>query len=266
MNRSAIRLDGVSVCYRLARQRIPSLKEYAIHWMRGALKYEPLWALREVSFEVRPGEAVGVVGRNGAGKSTLLKVISRVLEPTHGRCVTEGSVSPILELGSGFDRELTGFENVFLNALLLGRRRHEIIERLEAIVDFAEVGEFIHSPLRNFSSGMMARLGFAIATAWRPDVLILDEVFAVGDVGFAKKCEGRMAELRASGTTFLLVSHAPEFVARNCTRAIWIDRGEVQMDGGTTEVLAAYSAAALPAAPVPEGSAGAVAPGPFVPA
>ncbi len=254
MSSPAIRLNGVSVCYRLARQRIPSLKEYAIHWMRGALKYEPLWALRDVSFEVEAGDAVGVVGRNGAGKSTLLKVISRVLEPTSGHAETRGAVSPILELGSGFDRELTGFENIFLNALLLGRRRREIVERLDAIVDFAEIGDFIHSPLRNFSSGMMARLGFAIATAWRPDVLVLDEVFAVGDAGFAKKCEARMAELRASGTTFLLVSHAPEFVARNCTRAIWIDKGMVRGDGATDEVLAAYTAAAIqgtaPAPPV----------------
>lgn len=251
MSDPAIRLDGVSVCYRLARQRIPSLKEYAIHWMRGALRYEPLWALRDVSFEIAAGSSVGIVGRNGAGKSTLLKAISGVLEPTTGRVERFGSVAPILELGSGFDPELTALENIFLNALLLGRRRREVVERLESIVEFAELGDFVHSPLRNFSSGMLARLGFSIATAWRADLLVLDEVFAVGDVGFAKKCEARMAELRDSGSTFLLVSHSPEFVARNTERAIWIDKGSVRGDGPTEGVLADYTAATVKAVVAP---------------
>ena len=249
-----IELKGVSLCYRLAKHRIGSFKEYAIHLVRGSLKYEELWAMREISFAIADQETVGIVGHNGAGKSTLLKVVSRILKPTSGKVTVRGRVAPILELGTGFDIELTGRENIFLNALLLGRKRHEIVRAVDAIVDFSGLEDFIDAPLRNYSSGMTARLGFSIATAWRPDVLVLDEVFAVGDAGFAKKCEARMAELRASGTTFLLVSHAPEFVARNCTRAIWIDKGVVRGDGACDEVLAAYTAAATAPAAVPPAS------------
>src|SRR4029079_8306625 len=169
-----VQLQGVSLCYRLAKQRIPSLKEYAIHWMKGALSYEKLWALKDVNFTARRGEVVGIVGRNGAGKSSLLKVISQVLKPTTGRAVIHGRIAPILELGTGFDHELTGFENIYLNALLLGRQRKEIDEKIEAIVDFSGLGDFIRTLIRNYSSGMIARLGFSIATAWLPDVLVLD--------------------------------------------------------------------------------------------
>ena len=236
-----IRLEGVSLCYRLAKQRIPSLKEYAIHWMRGALSYEKLWALREIDLTVRKGETLGIVGRNGAGKSTLLKVISRVLKPSAGQADVRGRLAPILELGTGFDHELTGLENIFLNALLLGRSRREIDARVEEIVEFSGLGDFIRTPIRNYSSGMQARLGFSIATAWIPDILILDEVLAVGDAAFTEKCEQRIREFHDAGTTVLMVSHNAKAVSENCTRCLWLDAGRLRADGPTEEVLRLYS-------------------------
>jgi ABC-2 type transport system ATP-binding protein len=236
-----VRLEGVSLSYRLAKQRIPSLKEYAIHWMRGALSYEKLWALRDVSLTIRKGERVGIVGRNGAGKSTLLKVISRVLKPTQGTAEIRGRLAPILELGTGFDYELTGLENIYLNALLLGRNRREIDERIEWIVEFSGLGDFIRTPIRNYSSGMYARLGFSIATAWVPDLLILDEVLTVGDAAFTDKCEQRLAEFHDAGTTVLMVSHVAKAVEENCDRCIWLDAGRLRADGPTREVLDQYA-------------------------
>jgi ABC-type polysaccharide/polyol phosphate transport system ATPase subunit len=240
MSEPRIDLDGVSLCYRLAKQRLPSIKEYMIHFMKGALSYEKLWALRDVTFKVDSGEVLGIVGRNGAGKSTLLKVISRVLKPT-GKIVVRGTVSPILELGTGFDHELTGYENIYLNALLLGRSRREIDVQLEEIIQFSGLGDFIRAPIRNYSSGMMARLGFSIATAWVPDILILDEVLAVGDAAFTEKCEKRMQQFHDAGTTVLMVSHSAESVRKNCTRCVWLDAGRLRADGPTAEVLEMYS-------------------------
>jgi ABC-2 type transport system ATP-binding protein len=236
----SIRLEGVSLCYRLAKQRIPSLKEYAIHFLRGSLAYEQLWALRGIDLSVRRGETVGIIGRNGAGKSTLLKVISRVMKPTEGTARVSGSIAPILELGSGFDYELTGLENIYLNALLLGHSKREIEERVDEIVDFSGLGDFIRSPLRNYSSGMQARLGFSIATAWVPDILILDEVLSVGDATFTKKCENRLRTFHDAGATVLMVSHATLAITKNCTRAIWLDDGEMKADGKAAEVVALY--------------------------
>ncbi len=236
-----VHLQEVSLCYRLAKQRIPSLKEYAIHWLRGALSYEKLWALREVSLTVRQGETIGIVGRNGAGKSTLLKVISRVLKPTAGQAEVRGSLSPILELGTGFDHELTGLENIFLNALLLGRTRREIDARVEEIVEFSGLGDFIRTPIRNYSSGMLARLGFSVATAWVPEILILDEVLAVGDAAFTQKCEERIRQFHDAGTTVLMVSHSAKAVRDNCSRCVWLDAGRLRADGPTEEVLRLYA-------------------------
>ena len=240
---SAICLDGVSLCYRLAKQRIPSVKEYAIHLLRGTLRYENLWALSDVSVSIERGERVGLVGANGAGKSTLLKVIAGVLRPSRGSCSVRGMVAPILELGTGFDYELTGLENLYLNALLLGRRRREIDARADAIVDFSGLGDFIHSPIRNYSSGMMARLGFSIATAWTPDVLILDEVLMVGDAAFQRKCEVRLRELHDAGTTVLMVSHVTGAIRDSCTRALWLDHGCLRADGPPDEVVELYESA-----------------------
>jgi ABC-type polysaccharide/polyol phosphate transport system ATPase subunit len=237
---SVIELRDVSLCYRLAKQKIPSLKEYAIHFVKGSLAYEQLWALKRISLSVTEGETVGIVGRNGAGKSTLLKVISGVLKPTRGNLRRRGWVAPILELGTGFDYELTGYENVYLNALLLGRQRREIDERLDQIVAFSGLDDFIRSPIRNYSSGMLARLGFAIATAWKPDLLILDEVLAVGDARFLRRCEQRIEEFRRAGTTILIVSHDPEAVRKNCRRCLWLEHGELRADGPTDEILDRY--------------------------
>jgi ABC-type polysaccharide/polyol phosphate transport system ATPase subunit len=235
-----ISLQSVSLSYRLAKQRIPSFKDYAIHWLKGALTYEEFWALSDVSFRIHRGETVGIVGRNGAGKSSLLKIIAGVLPATRGHVEIADRVAPILELGTGFDYELTGRENIHLNALLLGHSRREIAEREEAIVDFAELGQFIDAPLRAYSTGMLGRLGFAIATAWHPDILILDEVFAAGDAAFTIKCEARIREFRDAGVTILLVSHAPHLVTETCERCIWLDRGTLRADGPSVDVVRQY--------------------------
>jgi ABC-2 type transport system ATP-binding protein len=246
-----IRLDNVALRYRLAKQRLPSLKEYAIHLVRGALTYQDLWALSDVTVAIERGEVVGIVGRNGAGKSTLLKVISGILKPTRGRAIVDGRVSPLLELGTGFDFELTGRENVMLNALLLGRSRREVRERFDAIVAFSELEEFIDVPLRNYSSGMTARLGFSVATAWDPEILILDEVLTVGDAAFQQKCHHRLAEVLKSGATVLMVSHVGPLLIAECTRCLWLAEGRLVADGKPAEVLAQYErpeeVAAVPA-------------------
>jgi ABC-type polysaccharide/polyol phosphate transport system ATPase subunit len=245
-----LELDRVSLCYRLAKQRLPSFKDYAIHWVKGTLVYEKFWALSEVSFSVARGEVIGIVGRNGAGKSSLLKIVSRVLEPTSGRLHFDGRLAPILELGTGFDHELTGRENIFLNGLLLGRTRREIRERLDAIIEYSELGDFIESPIRAYSSGMLGRLGFSIASAWTPDLLILDEVFAAGDAGFTRKCEKRLADFRNAGVTILLVSHSAPIVLETCTRALWLERGKLVADGKPEEVVAAYDKSTYTQVPV----------------
>ena len=226
-----IELEGVSLRYRLARQKLPSFKEFIIHAATGGLSYSDLWALQDIDLAVERGEVLGIVGRNGAGKSTLSKVISGVLTPTRGCVVVRGRVSPVLELGTGFDPELTGVENVYLNALLRGQRRSEIDARLDDILTFSGLGDFVHSPVRNYSTGMVARLGFSVATAWTPDVLVLDEVLSVGDASFLGRCHQRIRELCGGGTTVLIVSHSPVEILTHCSRAIWIERGEIQRRG-----------------------------------
>jgi ABC-type polysaccharide/polyol phosphate transport system ATPase subunit len=242
-------MEGVSLLYRLAKHRIPSFKEYVVHWMRGALVYEELWALTDVSLRIGRGESVGIVGRNGAGKSTLLKVVSRVLEPTRGRLTVQGSVVPMLQIGAGFDHELTGLENIYLNALLLGHTRAEIDAVRELIIEFSGLADFIHVPLRNYSSGMLARLGFAVATAWVPDLVIIDEVLDVGDAAFVRRTRDRMRQIREAGTTVLFVSHSPEAILRTCDRCVWLDKGVVRGDGPAKPILNEYMAATAPEPP-----------------
>lgn len=244
MERNVIEISGASVCYRLAKQRIGSFKDYALHWLRGALTYEPLWALKDVNLTVGRSEGVAIIGRNGAGKSTLLKVVSRVLEPTQGAVVVRGSVAPILELGTGFDYELTGRENIYLNALLLGKTAREVEAKYDEIVDFSGLGDFIQSPIRNYSSGMVARLGFSIVTAWLPEVLVLDEFLAVGDAEFALKCKARVDGLRNAGAALIVVSHQEEMIERHCSRAVWLEHGVVMADGPIHRTLERYLEAA----------------------
>jgi len=242
-------LEDLSLRYFLAKQRVASFKEYFIHFARGSLSYEELWALKDINLRVERGEALGVVGPNGAGKSTLAKVIAGVLKPTRGNRQVVGTISPLLELGTGFDGELTGYENIFLNALLLGRRKREIEEKVDEIVAFSGLRDFIYTPVRNYSSGMIARLGFAVATAWVPDILILDEVLAVGDARFLSRCHERVEGFRDAGATIVLISHATDMVLKYCNRCIWLEEGKLLDDGEPHEIVGRYGEAmALPRA------------------
>jgi len=233
-------LEKISVRYRAQEVRIRTFKEYAIQLLKRNVRFKEFRALTNVDLQVNEGEIVGVIGRNGAGKSTLLKVIARVLIPTEGRVRLKGRVSPLLELGAGFHPELTGRENIFLNGTLLGHSRREIEARLPEIIEFAELDAFIDSPLRTYSSGMVARLGFSIATTWKPEILILDEILSVGDEAFRTKCKTRMAKYRDEGTSTLLVAHDMNMIGTLCSRAIWLDRGEVKAMGPGKEVVDLY--------------------------
>jgi ABC-type polysaccharide/polyol phosphate transport system ATPase subunit len=247
-----IDVRDVSVHYRVPHERIRTFKEFAIKWVRGRVEYHTVRALSDVTVRVERGEVVGIMGRNGAGKSTLLKVIARVLRPTRGSVSTLGRVAPLLELGAGFDMELTGRENIFLNGALLGRTHREMRERLDGIIEFAELEDAIDAPLRTYSTGMMARLGFAVATDVEPDILLVDEILAVGDVGFQLKCHERVTAFRRQGVTLILVSHAPATVEALCSRVIWLDHGRVAGDGPTATVLPAFVSAATGHAPAAE--------------
>lgn len=230
----------------MPRERVPTFKEYAIKWLRRHLVYEDLLALSHVSLEVHRGDSVGIVGRNGAGKSTLLKVIARVLRPTEGSSIVRGRVAPLLELGAGFDHELTGRENVFLNGALLGRTRRDMMRRFDRIVQFAELESFIDAPLRTYSTGMVTRLGFAIATDVDADVLIIDEALAVGDIEFQKKCLERINGFIQGGATLLLVSHDPNVVRGICGRALWLDGGRIVAHGSADQVVEAFVSGVVP--------------------
>jgi ABC-2 type transport system ATP-binding protein len=244
---AVIRLEEVCVRYRLPRERIVSIKDYAIRRVKGKVRFDEFWALQDITFEIRKGETVGIVGHNGAGKTTLLKLVAGVLRPTRGRVWVKGRVAPLLELGAGFDTEMTGRENVFLNATLLGFREAEVAQRLDRIVDFAGVRDFIDMPLRTYSTGMLARLGFAIATDVQPDILIVDEVLAVGDEEFQRKSKARLRELRRRGDAILLVSHDLDSIRRQCHRALWLDHGRLRMVGCPDDVVEAYRRASASA-------------------
>ncbi len=235
-----IEVKDVSMCFRMSRDRVQSLKEYLVMLVKGKLKYKDFWALKNVSFSVRPGEVLGIVGRNGAGKSTILKIISGILKPTEGSVSVRGNIVPMLELGSGFDYDLTGRENIYLNGAILGYSKKFLDERYEEIVQFSELGEFIEMPIRNYSSGMMMRLAFSVATVVNPEILIVDEILAVGDEAFQRKSRRRMLELMSGGTTVLFVSHDLDQIRQMCDRVVWLDHGQVKMIGKTKEVCDAY--------------------------
>lgn len=235
-----ITVNHLSLCYRMASDRVTSLKEYAVRLLRGKLNYTEFWALKDVSFSVKEGEVLGIVGHNGAGKSTLLKVISGILKPTKGSVSISGSVVPMLELGSGFDMELTGRENIFLNGAILGYSQAFLKSKYDEIVAFSELNEFMEVPLRNYSSGMVMRLAFSIASVVNPDILIVDEILAVGDAAFQEKSKARMLELMGGGTTVLFVSHSLEQVRQVCERVLWLEHGTMRGIGPTDEMCNLY--------------------------
>jgi ABC-2 type transport system ATP-binding protein len=236
----AIEINDLSLAYRLPRHPASSVKEFAILSLKRQVAYESLWALRDVSLTVQPGELFGVVGPNGAGKSSLLKVIARVLPPTRGRVIVRGLVAPLIALGTGFHSDLTAQENIVLHGAILGRPPVEVRRRIPAIAEWAGLEDFLDVPLRTYSSGMLARLAFAIATDVTPDVLLVDEVLAVGDEQFRERSEARIDELMRGGAAVVLVSHALEYVRTLADRAIWLDAGQVRATGDPNDVVDAY--------------------------
>jgi ABC-type polysaccharide/polyol phosphate transport system ATPase subunit len=242
---SAVFLHDVSVHYRVPTEAVGTFKEYMIKLVKREIDHKSFSALKKINLEVKKGEIFGIIGRNGAGKSTLMKVISKVLIPSEGRVWIKGHISPLLQLGAGFHFELTGRENIFLNATLLGHSHAEIEAKVDEIIEFAELGNFIEAPLRTYSSGMQSRLGFAVATAWQPDILILDEVLSVGDIAFQEKCIKRMEFFRDGGATVLMVSHSINQVKEICQHAIWLDHGEIRKQGDAEEVCNDYQKALM---------------------
>ena len=237
----AVEVNDVTMIFNMASESLTNLKEYFIKLIRHELFFKEFRALKDISFKVRRGEVVGLVGTNGSGKSTMLKIIAGVLEPSEGECIVRGNIAPLIELGAGFDPELTARENIYLNGSLLGYTKEFIDNNLEGIIEFAELRDFMDMPLKNFSSGMTARIAFAIATITEPDILIVDETLSVGDVFFQEKCERRIQRFIESGdVTVLFVSHSIEQVERICQRAIWIEKGDLRMDGPVDEVCEAY--------------------------
>lgn len=236
----AVKVENVAVRFNMASEKIDNLKEYFIKLIRRELMFKEFLALKDVSFEVKKGEAWGIIGANGSGKSTLLKLICGILKPYKGSVTVNGSTAPLIELGAGFDGDLTASENIYLNGAVLGYDKKFMKEHFEEIVEFAELQDFLEMPLKNYSSGMAARLGFAIATVVRPDILICDEVLAVGDYAFQQKCEKKMNEMRERGTTLLYVSHSIESVKSVCDHALWVEKGVVRMKGMAEDVCEAY--------------------------
>lgn len=235
-----IEVKNVSMVFNLATERVDTLKEYVLKLAKHQLMVQKFYALRDINLEVKRGDSVALIGVNGSGKSTLLKVIAGVLHPTTGSVQVHGSIAPMIELGAGFDPELTARENIFLNGAVLGHGRKFMEAHFQSIVDFAELWDFVDVPVKNFSSGMVARLGFAIATEIKADVLIVDEVLSVGDFRFQEKCKKRMEEMMSGGTTLLFVSHSTKQVRQLCKKAVWLKKGQIQMMGDVDTVCDAY--------------------------
>jgi lipopolysaccharide transport system ATP-binding protein len=240
MENYIIELNNVTVRFNMATEKVDNLKEYFVKLVKRQLMFQEFLALEDINLQIRPGEAWALIGTNGAGKSTMLKLISGILEPYKGTVKVNGTIAPLIELGAGFDMNLTARENIFLNGTLLGHTKKFMEEHFDEIVDFAELRDFLDVPLKNYSSGMQARIGFAIATMVRPDILIVDEILAVGDLKFQEKCKERMRQMLDGGTTLLFVSHNIDEVRTMCDHAIWIEHGKTQMTGSTGEVCDAY--------------------------
>lgn len=235
-----IKVSNVSIKFMIANDRISSIKEFVTATLKRKLKFKEFWPLKDVSFEVNKGEVIGIIGRNGAGKSTLLKIISGIVKPTTGSVEVYGNIVPMLELGSGFDFDLSGRENIYLNGAILGYSKKFLDAKYDEIVEYSELQDFINVPIRNYSSGMLMRLAFSIATVVEPEILIIDEILAVGDAGFQAKSKARMLELMSGGTTVLFVSHNLGEIRNMCNRVIWLENGYVKMNGSAEEVCNAY--------------------------
>ena len=239
-NEYIIEVTDATVRFNMSTERLDNLKEYFIKLMNGQLMFQEFLALKQVDLKVKKGETWGIIGTNGSGKSTLLKLICGILKPYKGNVEIRGTIAPLIELGAGFDSELTARENIFLNGAVLGHSERFMKEKFDEVVDFAELRDFLDMPIKNYSSGMAARLGFSIATVVQPDILIVDEVLSVGDYAFQQKCEARMHGMLEKGTTLLYVSHSIESVRSLCNKALWLEKGKVRMNGDVMEVSQKY--------------------------
>lgn len=240
MENVAVSIEDVSIRFNMQVEKIDNLKEYFVKMLKGQVNYKEFWALNDISFQIMKGEVFGLVGLNGAGKSTLLKVIAGVLKPTKGKVSIEGSIVPLIELGAGFDMELSARENIYLNGAVLGYSKKFIADKFEQIVDFAETREFLDVPLKNYSSGMLARIAFAISTVVEPDILIVDEILAVGDYKFQEKCMARIQQMLENGVTVIFVSHSTSQVEQLCSRVAYLEKGRIVEVGPTATVLEKY--------------------------
>jgi len=240
MSQSMIEVENVSMEFNMSTEKVDSIKEYITRLVSGSLHFKSFYALQDVSLNIQKGEIFGIVGFNGSGKSTLLKVISGILKPTTGSVTLRGNLSTMIEIGSGFNMDLTGRENIFLNGSVLGHSRSFMRSIFDEIVEFSELEKFLEVPMKNYSTGMQARLGFSIATVVRPAILIIDEVLAVGDFRFQEKCEKRINEMMSDSTTVIIVSHSTQQILRLCNRVMWLDHGKAVMTGETAEVVEKY--------------------------
>jgi len=237
---NAVELRNVEIHFNMSKEKLENLKEYFLKFVTRKLMYEDFIAVNDVSFDIKKGDVFGIIGLNGCGKSTTLKLISGILTPTKGTVETHGTIAPLIELGAGFDMELTARENIYLNGSVLGYSKKFIDEKFDDIVDFSEMRDFLDTPMKNYSSGMVARIGFAIATMTKPDILIVDEILAVGDFHFQEKCEKRMNAMIGDDTTVIIVSHSIEQIERLCKHCVWLEKGKVKMIGDALEVCEAY--------------------------
>lgn len=235
-----ISVEHVSMKFNLASEKFDNIKEYFIKTIKRQVSYNEFWALQDVSFQVNRGESIGLIGLNGSGKSTMLKTIAGVLKPTNGHVQVRGTIAPLIELGAGFDMDLSAHENIFLNGAILGYDHKQMEEFYEDIVEFSELKEFMNVPVKNFSSGMVSRLAFAIATIGTPDILIVDEVLSVGDFRFQQKCHERIQRMRDNGTTILFVSHSISEVEKVCDKVVWLEKGHLKMQGDSKTVCEIY--------------------------